>query len=73
MERREGHGLDADDDCGMIHNLDEDEDETKKEVTNEVVVVEETPLLVTSCNPFNGVTPLLGYITEPEKVCIKLE
>jgi hypothetical protein len=28
----------------VSHNLDEDEDETKKEVTNEVVVVEETLL-----------------------------
>ncbi len=33
MERREGHGLNADDDSGMIRNLDEDEDETMKEVT----------------------------------------
>ncbi len=31
------------------------EDETEKEVTNEVVVVDETPLLDTSCNPFNSV------------------
>ncbi len=45
----------------MICNLDEDEDETEKEVTNKVVVVEENPLLDTSCNPFNGVTTLLGY------------
>ncbi len=61
MERREGRGLDADDNSRMIRNLDEDEDETKKKVTNEVVVVEETPLLDTSCNPFNGVTAPLGY------------
>ncbi len=61
MERKEGRGLDPDEDSGMIRNSDEDEDETKKEVTNEVVVVEETPLLDTSCNPFNGVTTPLGY------------
>ncbi len=61
MERREGCGLNPDDDSGMMRNLDEDEDETKKEVANEVVVVEETPLLDTSCNPFNGVTAPLGY------------
>ncbi len=61
MERREGCGLNPDDDSVMIHNLDEDEDESEKEVANEVVVVEETPLLDTSCNPFNGVTTPLGY------------
>jgi hypothetical protein len=61
MKRREGPGLNPGDDSGMICNLDEDEDETEKEVTNEVVVVEETPLLDTSCNLFNGVTAPLGY------------
>jgi hypothetical protein len=61
MERREGCGLNPDDDSVMIPNLDEDEDESKNEVANEVVVVEETPLLDTSCNPFNGVTVPLGY------------
>ncbi len=62
MERREGHGLHADEDSGMIRDLDEDEDEdqTKKEVTNEVVVVEETLLLDTSCDPFKGMTAPLG-------------
>ena len=54
MERREGHGLNPDDDSGIIRNLDEDEDETEKEVTKKVVVVKETPMLDTSCNPFNG-------------------
>ncbi len=61
MERREGCGLDADGNSGMICNLDEDEDEIKKEVTYEVVVVEETPLLGTSCSLFNGVTAPLGH------------
>ncbi len=62
MERREGHGLNPDNDSLMIRNLDEDEDESKKEVANEVVVVEETPLLDTTCNPYTGVTAPLGYI-----------
>jgi hypothetical protein len=58
---RKVRGLDPDDDSGMICSLDEDEDETEKEVTNEVVVVEETPLLDTSCNPFSDMTAPLGY------------
>jgi hypothetical protein len=61
MERKEGRGLDPDEDSGMIGNFDEDEDETEKEVKIEVVVVEKTLLLDTSCNPFNGVTAPLGY------------
>jgi hypothetical protein len=61
VERRDGRGLDPDDDSGLIHNLDDDENDTDKEGTNEVVVVEETPLLDTSCNPFNGVCAPLGY------------
>jgi len=61
MRWREGRVVVLDDDSGMIRNLDEDEDETKKEVANEVVVVEETPLMDTSCNPFNGATAPLGY------------
>jgi hypothetical protein len=50
MERREGRGLEPDDDSGMIRNMDDDEDDTDKDRTNEVVVVEETPVLDTSCN-----------------------
>ncbi len=34
MERREGCGLNPDNDSVMICNLDEDEDESKKEVDN---------------------------------------
>jgi hypothetical protein len=38
IKRREGRGLDPDDDIGMIRNMDEDEDETQN-TSDEVVVV----------------------------------
>jgi hypothetical protein len=48
MERREGRGLDPDDDSGKTGILDDDKDDTDKKAANEVVVVEETTLLDTN-------------------------
>ncbi len=55
MEKREGRGLDPDDDSGKIDVLDDNEDDTEKEVANEVIVVKKTTLMDTNWNPFNGI------------------
>jgi hypothetical protein len=61
MERREGQGLDPDDDSGRTGLLDDNEDDIDKKGANEVIVVEETTLLDNNWNPFNSICAPLGY------------
>jgi hypothetical protein len=61
MERREGCGLDPNDDSRKTGILNDADDGTDKEGAIDMVVVEETPLLTTSWNPFNGVYAPVGY------------